>query len=135
MVGNHYSSSIYGFGWIVPTSTIGLLPVLGIDWLDFVWCFSEFFRILAQQLLGKWLLVKCQFYQVFNACNTNIINAYVINKIIKMKNTNNSKREAISKFEWWDRGEHSHKWLLKKHKKLANRYERRKLKRVCNDEK
>lgn len=47
----------------------------------------------------------------------------------EMKNTNNSKREAIGKFEWWDHGEHPRKWLLKKHKKLANRYERRKLKR------
>lgn len=51
-----------------------------------------------------------------------------------MKNTNNYKRKAISKFEWWDHGEHPRKWLLKKHKKLANRYERRKLKRVYDDD-
>lgn len=54
---------------------------------------------------------------------------------MNMRNTNNYKRKAIGKFEWWDHGEHPRKWLLKKHKKLANRYERRKLKRVCSDEK
>ena len=56
-------------------------------------------------------------------------------KKTEMKNTNNYKRKAIGKFEWWDHGEHPRKWLLKKYKKLANRYERRKLKRVWNDEK
>lgn len=43
-----------------------------------------------------------------------------------MKGSINSKRQALSKFEWWDHGEHSHKWIRKHYKKLANRYERRK---------
>ncbi len=47
-----------------------------------------------------------------------------------MRSANNYKRKAIGKFEWWDHGEHPRKWLLKKHKKLANRYERRKLKAI-----
>lgn len=57
-----------------------------------------------------------------------------INLFMNMRSTNNYKRKAIGKFEWWDHGEYPRKWLLKKHKKLANRYERRKLKRVYDDE-
>lgn len=44
----------------------------------------------------------------------------------------NLKKASMSRFEWYDRGEHDYQWLIKHHKKLANRYERHKEKLRLN---
>lgn len=50
----------------------------------------------------------------------------------KMRMENNLKKVSMSQFEWYDRGEHDYQWLIKHHKKLANRYERHKEKLRLN---
>lgn len=49
-----------------------------------------------------------------------------------MRTENNLKKASMSQFEWYDRGEHDYQWLIKHHKKLANRYERHKEKLRLN---
>lgn len=43
-----------------------------------------------------------------------------------MRLENSLKKASMSQFEWYDHGEHDYQWLIKHHKKLANRYERHK---------
>ena len=49
-----------------------------------------------------------------------------------MRLENNLKKASMSRFEWYNRGEHDYQWLIKHHKKDANRYERHKEKLRLN---
>lgn len=62
----------------------------------------------------------------FNELKYNKIITFEIylERIFKMCMENNLKKASMSQFEWYDRGEHDYQWLIKHHKKLANRYER-----------
>lgn len=49
-----------------------------------------------------------------------------------MRLENSLKKASMSRFERYDRGERNYQWLIKHHKKLANRYERHKEKLRLN---